>query len=74
MEMTARFITSGLKGTSKIFGSLILSTGFPVRSKTFLVLTMALQPYFPCGEFSDRYVGLDGSEDTEGSRFARRVG
>ena len=68
---TARFMTSGLKGVSNIFGSFILSTGFPVRSKIFLVLPMVFHRYFPCGDSSDTYVICGGCS---GMRFGGRVG
>ena len=49
-------MTSGLNGVSKIPGSFILPTGFPVRSKTTLVLANVFHRHFPCGDSSDMYV------------------
>ena len=68
---TARFMTSGLKGVSKTFGSFIFPMEFPVRSKIFLVLTMFFHYHFPCGDSSDMYVICGGCS---GMCFGGRVG
>ena len=42
MARTARLITSGLRGVSKMSGSVVLPTAFPWRSKIFAVFVVGI--------------------------------
>jgi len=42
MERTARFITSGRRGVSKIDGSSVFPIGFPLRSKIWAVFLVGI--------------------------------